>query len=95
MEALAPNCHVYGHTHFTQDAELDGRRFVQWPLGYPKEHARRRSFGSSTEWEPLLLWDSEEGPSPQKSSYWSDFYRTNERRPHVVTAAPWAAASTS
>ena len=42
VAALAPEVHVFGHTHFSWDARLPscgapGTRFVQWPLAYPSE----------------------------------------------------------
>lgn len=43
VEALRPDVHVFGHTHFSWDASLRGTRFVQWPLAYPAERARRCS----------------------------------------------------
>lgn len=89
VEELRPDCHVYGHTHFTQDHTMHGTRFVQWPLGYPKEMRRRRDGGMG--WKPCLLWDIYDGVSDRKSTYWSDFYRNNERKAHIVTPAPYTA----
>ena len=57
--------------HFSWDAEIDGVRYVQWPLGYPHEHGRRRNGGEG--WEPLALYDTERGPAPHKHCYWSDY----------------------
>jgi hypothetical protein len=34
---LAPAAHVFGHTHFSIDVTLGATRFVQHPLGNPKE----------------------------------------------------------
>lgn len=88
VAALAPDAHVFGHTHFTQDhIGSDGVRYVQWPLGYPRDQRGRRDGGAG--WEPLLLYDSEEGLTAQRRAYWSDYYRQNQRTPHVVTPAPW------
>ena len=36
VRRLKPAAHIFGHTHFTWDAELKGTRYVQWPLGYPR-----------------------------------------------------------
>lgn len=91
VEELRPDCHVYGHTHFTQDQTMHGTRFVQWPLGYPKEMKRRRDGGMG--WKPCLLWDIHSGVSDRKSTYWSDFYRNNERKAHIVTPAPYTAVN--
>ncbi|KAI8102062.1 hypothetical protein M9434_007121 [Picochlorum sp. BPE23] len=95
VEELQPDCHVYGHTHFTQDQKIQGTgtRFVQWPLGYPKEMKRRRNGGLG--WSPIMLWDTKDGHSPQRSSYWSDFYRNNDRKAHIVTPAPYVSVKSS
>ena len=70
---------------------IGGVRYVQWPLGYPHESRRRRSIAGGGGWEPCLLWDSQEGASAQRRTYWSDFYRDNERRPDITEPAPWVA----
>merc|ERR1712194_382889 len=43
VRELAPSVHVFGHTHFGWDADLDGIRYVQAALGYPQEWASRQS----------------------------------------------------
>jgi predicted phosphohydrolase len=87
--SLKPNVHIFGHTHFTQDQVINTTRCVQWPLGYPRDQARRRDGGRG--WEPLVVYDSDlqGGVTPRKSCYWSDYYRNNERMPHIVDKAPW------
>ncbi|KAL4546247.1 hypothetical protein Ndes2526B_g05335 [Nannochloris sp. 'desiccata'] len=55
--SLKPHVHIFGHTHFTQDQVINRIRFVQWPLGYPRDQMRRRDGGRG--WEPLVVWDSE------------------------------------
>jgi len=87
--SLKPHVHIYGHTHFTQDQTIDEIRFVQWPLGYPRDQLRRRDGGRG--WEPLVVWDSEidGGITAQKNAYWSEYYRNNKRMPHLVDKAPW------
>lgn len=88
VTALAPDCHIFGHTHFTQDQTREGTRFIQWPLGYPRDQRRRRDGGAG--WEPLVVWDTDEGgATEQRRAYWSDYYRENKRMPHIVTPAPW------
>jgi hypothetical protein len=54
VKALAPECHVFGHTHFGWDAVHDGVRYVQAPLAYPKE--RERLMNGPPGWAPFLLW---------------------------------------
>ena len=34
---LRPIAHVFGHTHFNWDCSIDGVRYIQRPLAYPKE----------------------------------------------------------
>ncbi len=37
VRRLRPRLHVFGHTHFGWDAELNGQRYLQAALGYPRE----------------------------------------------------------
>lgn len=37
VRAVGPVAHVFGHTHWEVDARHDGIRFVQRPMGYPRE----------------------------------------------------------
>jgi len=45
LQRLRPHCHLFGHSHFAWDQQLDGTRYVQAPLCYPAERQRR---GKST-----------------------------------------------
>ncbi|EFN56980.1 hypothetical protein CHLNCDRAFT_21755 [Chlorella variabilis] len=102
VRRLRPLAHVFGHTHFSWDAEVEGVRYVQWPLGYPQEHARRRGGGAG--WLPLPLFDSDavrpgvgdgrSGLAPPQACYWSDLYSTYPRNPANITAAPWVTTTT-
>ena len=88
VAALSPDCHIFGHTHFTQDQTINNTRFVQWPLGYPRDQKMRRDGGAG--WEPLAVWDTEAGgATAERRAYWSDYYRNNKRAPHIVNPAPW------
>ena len=37
MERLRPYAHVFGHTHWHVDTTIKGVRYVQCPLGNPRE----------------------------------------------------------
>ena len=41
VASLKPDVHVFGHTHFGWDATLDGTRYVQACLAYPRERRDR------------------------------------------------------
>ena len=85
VRELDSTIHVFGHTHFSWDAALDGVRYVQHCLGTPDEAKRREVFMDGI-WsghpKPLLLWDSERPvPRREHAPYWSAFYAANERDP--------------
>ncbi|XP_049935537.1 uncharacterized protein LOC116261375 [Nymphaea colorata] len=84
-------CHIFGHTHFCWDALLDGIRYIQVPLAYPRERKRRMNGGE--EWLPLCVYDSSSGGFLTSffPCYWSDYYAKNERNPDVTELAPWVA----
>lgn len=90
---LRPAAHVFGHTHFSWDAELGGVRYVQAPLGYPAEQRRRGRPSAGGDWRPALLWDGHRGElASPRACYWSSHYAVTARRPHDLTPAPWVAA---
>ena len=69
--------------------DLANHRYMQLPLGYPKE--RERILKGNHGLLPLLIYDSENGgliPEPV-SCHWSDYYKTHEREPSNTTLAPW------
>ncbi|EYU34188.1 hypothetical protein ABFS82_03G030600 [Erythranthe guttata] len=81
-------CHVFGHTHFCWDAIIDGIRYVQAPLAYPRERRRRMNGGEN--WLPFCIYygNFEGRLSP---CYWSDYYSVNPRTPDNTQLAPWVA----
>eukprot|EP00891_Asterochloris_glomerata_P009593 jgi/Astpho2/9593/e_gw1.00146.85.1_t len=91
IQRLQPLAHCFGHTHFSWDCTTKGVRYVQWPLGYPQERARRPN---AADWQPLLLWSSDSGLSSQVFAYWSHYYQHNKRDPSNVEPASWVAART-
>ncbi|XP_024030687.1 uncharacterized protein LOC112094309 isoform X1 [Morus notabilis] len=82
-------CHVFGHTHFCWDAVIDGIRYVQAPLAYPRERKRRMNGGEN--WLPFCIYS--EGKFSERISpcFWSDYYSVNPRTPHNTELAPWVA----
>ncbi|KMT03393.1 hypothetical protein BVRB_8g190810 [Beta vulgaris subsp. vulgaris] len=81
-------CHVFGHTHFGWDATLDGIRYVQAPLAYPRERKRRMNGGE--DWLPFCLY-SDGRFTDRRQFYWSDYYSVNSRNPGNLELAPWVA----
>ena len=102
VEALAPDAHVFGHTHFGWDATHGGTRYVQAPLSYPAE--RRGRLGSVATGEtfphgepptPLMLYDGDSAAFPPTyDAGWSNFYRRYPRRPDLAhILAPYVASN--
>ncbi|XP_078427374.1 uncharacterized protein LOC144699909 [Wolffia australiana] len=81
-------CHVFGHTHFSWDVELDGIRYVQAPLAYPRERKRRMNGGA--EWLPFCIYDGAL-TARLTSCRWSEYYTLNKRDPNNIDLAPWVA----
>ncbi|GFP99094.1 hypothetical protein PHJA_002053300 [Phtheirospermum japonicum] len=82
-------CHVFGHTHFCWDAILDGIRYVQAPLAYPRERKRRMNGGE--EWLPFCIYADGNFADSMSPCYWSDYYSANPRTPDNTQLAPWVA----
>ncbi|KAF8398640.1 hypothetical protein HHK36_014495 [Tetracentron sinense] len=82
-------CHVFGHTHFCWDAVLDGIRYVQAPLAYPRERKRRMNGGEN--WLPFCIYCGGELTDKLSPCYWSDYYANNKREPENIELAPWVA----
>ena len=77
---LAPDVHVFGHTHFSIYVTLGGTRFLQHPLGNPTEREAERGGGEfpvcnhTTARAPLaLVWCRAEGVVPGAPSDPSEF----------------------
>lgn len=84
VRSLGSRLHVFGHTHFDLDLEIDGVRYVQRALAYPQERERGRIFNNlaAEKTHLALLWDTEGGgEQPPTDSYWTRWYRANKRDP--------------
>lgn len=87
VEGSRSACHVFGHTHFCWDAVLDGIRYVQAPLAYPRERKRRMNGGEN--WLPFCVYAGDQLADKLYPCYWSDYYSANPRSPHNTQLAPW------
>lgn len=98
VRRLQPDLHMFGHTHIPIDLELEGIRYVQWPLGYHRESEKQCMPIHSS--GPLLVFDSTLGtgkqgvPSDMASAdcHWSQHYRKNPTRetaPAKVNELSW------
>jgi Icc-related predicted phosphoesterase len=98
LQQLKPDLHIFGHTHFGWDQELDGTRYVSPPLGNPRERERRLAtiaIGDFPGWsraqkpiEPLLIWDIAHGFPEKYQAAWSAFYEKYPREPEQVSILP-------
>ncbi|XP_057772659.1 uncharacterized protein LOC130992147 isoform X2 [Salvia miltiorrhiza] len=88
-EGRLPACHVFGHTHFCWDAVLEGIRYIQAPLAYPRERKRRMNGGE--DWLPFCIYSNGNFSEKLSPCYWSDYYSVNPRTPNITELAPWVA----
>jgi len=103
VEALKPNAHIFGHTHFGWDAVVNGIRYMQPCLGYPEERRIRLSTVATGDFPqgrngsypatPLLIWDGgargeRDGFPPPYPTGWCRFYSLYRRRPELTHMVP-------
>lgn len=95
VEALQPDAHAFGHLHFGWDTVLNGVRYLQASLAYPKERETRmgtlrvgNAFEGST---PLLVYDCAGAGcfAPKHRARWSEYYETNARQPASQELPEW------
>lgn len=87
IRRLMPDIHAFGHTHLNMDLTLDGVRYVQWPLGTPREQkaqTRVSSFGL------MNVYDgSKGGEMAQHWTHWGRHYEEYERDLTKVARPPY------
>jgi predicted phosphodiesterase len=90
IRRLMPDVHAFGHTHLNMDLTLDGVRYVQWPLGTPREQraqTRVSSFGL------MCVYDGARGgETPQHWTHWGRHYEEFERDLSKVARPPYITA---
>ncbi|KAH7622687.1 putative CDP-diacylglycerol--serine O-phosphatidyltransferase 2 [Nannochloris sp. 'desiccata'] len=71
IEALKPDIHLFGHTHFAWDAEIKGTRYIQAPLAAPLErHRRLRTICFTAFMTEIKIKDGDSSGSGVSSSTW-------------------------
>mmetsp|Transcript_37428 Transcript_37428/g.116592 ORF Transcript_37428/g.116592 Transcript_37428/m.116592 type:complete len:405 (+) Transcript_37428:70-1284(+) len=94
VDELRPDVHVFGHTHFAWDMELDGVRYRSWPLGTEEEHASRMAnypTDTNERWLPLKVFDSNGEQSPKEEVCFSAMYDHILREPDSCVMSPYTA----
>lgn len=64
LTALQPDIHIFGHTHFSWDAGIEGVRYVQAPLCGPSERRRRPRSLTFEQLTPLGSMNASHAPPP-------------------------------
>lgn len=96
VEALQPDVHVFGHTHFGYDLVVDGIRYVQAPLAMSSERQSRGTTVAVGDFpdgksrpHPFLVWHSRSGWAPRcRGAAWSAYVERYGRRPDVTSLVP-------
>ena len=91
VQELRPDVHVFGHTHLPWDATLGGVRYVQWPLGNPKEHADPTLVkGTSVVGSFMKVYDGADGgEAPEHFTTFCAHYAEFERDLSKTELAPY------
>ena len=84
LRRLMPDVHVFGHTHVPVDTTIDGIRYVQWPLGNPREQAKSTFLAARGGWLCVFDGTSEEGEAPEHWTALGAHYAAFEREPERI-----------
>ncbi|CAE8608863.1 unnamed protein product, partial [Polarella glacialis] len=91
VKQLSPDLHVFGHTHYGWCHDLDGIRYLQACLAYPRERVERpfsvycKDSSGEEVFPPLLVFDEASHRFPVYRGFWSEYYKAHDRRPDDVT----------
>merc|ERR1740129_2509877 len=90
VRQLAPDVHVFGHSHYGWAIELDGIRYMQACLAYPRERVERPfsvlncDASGQEAMPPLLVYDQGQDEFPPYRGFWSEYYKMHARKPEDV-----------
>ena len=71
LRLLHPDAAIFGHTHLCWDQVVDAVRYVNWPLGSPREmRGQTRNVAGSG---ALVLYDGARGEAPHQWNWWGDW----------------------
>ena len=95
VDALRPDLHVFGHTHFGYDLCVEGVRYVQAPLSMSSERLARGTTVALGDFpdglpapHPFQVWHSRSGWAPKSRGAWSAYVERYGRRPEVTWLLP-------
>lgn len=87
IRALAPDLHIFGHTHYGWSSQLDGTRYLQACVAYPRERSDRpfsiycRGEAGAASAPPLLVYSHPGRNFPAYEGFWSKYYEEHPRCP--------------
>mmetsp|Transcript_6521 Transcript_6521/g.15027 ORF Transcript_6521/g.15027 Transcript_6521/m.15027 type:complete len:363 (-) Transcript_6521:111-1199(-) len=88
IRRMAPDLHIFGHTHYGWSAQLDGTHYLQACVAYPRERTDRPFSVYCTGEEgqeaapPLLVYSHDGHRFPAYEGFWSKYYKVHPRCPH-------------
>ena len=93
VRQLQPDVHCFGHTHIPVDMTLEGIRYVQWPLGAPREQVQATQVQAKAGF--LCIFDGSHPHTAEAPQQWTALgahYHEYERDLRRTEPAPWLAA---